>query len=1496
MAQHAPFGQKEGTVPSCKFLPARTFQAWLDALRLCSGHPLPNWLTMRGIETREDAFRPMTLTRFHPLIARWFSERFGAPTAPQAQGWVHIAEGRDTLIAAPTGSGKTLAAFLWSINSLVQAASTGTLTDETAVVYVSPLKALGNDIQKNLQEPLEAIQRLAESEGVTLPEIQVAVRSGDTPARERDLMVRHPPHILITTPESLYILLTAERSRQFLRTARAVIVDEIHAIAGDKRGSHLALSLERLGLLTRHRCQRIGLSATQNPIEEIAQLLIGSDRITPDGHPDCAIVDIGHRRPWELSIEVPGQPLGPIATHELWAEVYDRIASLVQQHRTTLVFVNTRRLAERVGHQLTLRLGEGKVATHHGSLSRRIRLEAEGRLKSGEIPVVVATASLELGIDIGYVDLVCHLGAPRALATLLQRVGRSGHWLGSVPKGIIFPLTRDELVQSAAAIRAAHLGELDRVIIPEKPLDVLAQQIVATAASQEIKEEALWEVIRRAYPYRDLARKEFEQVVEMLSEGIASRRGHQSAFLHRDQVNGVLKGRRGARLAAITSGGAIPDTADYDVIEEPTGAFVGKVNEDFAVESLAGDVFLLGNTSWRIRRVEAGRVRVENAAGTPPSVPFWIGEAPARTAELSRAVSDLREEVAARVSDPEAAVQWLVAETGLDRAGAEQIVAYILETRAVLGCVPSQLTIVAERFFDEAGGMQLILHTPFGGRVNRAWGLALRKRFCLTFDFELQAAATDDGIVLSLGEQHSFPLESVFAFVRTTTAEGDLIQALLAAPMFTNRWRWNANRSLAVLRSAGGRKVPMPIQRMRAEDLLAAVFPDQVACQDNRMGPVTLPDHPLVNETINNCLHEAMDLNGLREIIARIERSEVRTVAVETPQPSPMCHEILNANPYAFLDDAPLEERRARAVALRRTDPDLAKGIGALDAAAIDEVRSQAWPDVRNADELHDHLLTVGLLSVVDASDWESFAGDLLAAGRATIAVWRDDAGDERRAYAAAERLPLVQAALPDVRLEPELVLPLLRAGNTQLGQDDAIRAIVHGWMQCIGPVTSAALAARVGVPVSEIEIVLAALEGSGVVLRGRFTPGAETEEWCERRLLSRIHRLTIGRLRREIEAVSAADFMRFLFRWQHVQPGTQLHGRDGVAQVIGQLQGLELPAPAWEEHVLPARIRLYDPSDLEYLTLSGTVTWGRLTPTGGEPEDQLSARRSKRRQGPGRNSPLAFALREDLPIFLGAGPNLDDGLSGLSSAAREVARYLEQRGASFMTDIVRGTRRMPSEVEEALWELVSQGVVSGDGVAGLRQLLHGGSRSPSRRRRFRALAGARIHGRSLPVGRWSLWQVATEVSREEREEAIARQLLRRYGVVFRDLLARERLAPPWRVLLENYRRWEAQGQIRGGRFVAGFIGEQYALSEAVEALRAVRRAPEDPEPVLVSAADPLNLVGIILPGGKVSPFSGMAIAHRNGAPLDVAPLGALLSRLQQKTGSGLRASTDHRS
>lgn len=1394
----------------------------------------------------------MKVPRFHPAVADWFTSRFGRPTPVQAQGWREVASGRDTLLLAPTGSGKTLAAFLWALNELL---GQDALPDETRVLYVSPLRALSHDVHRNLEEPLREIRQRAQALGFSLPEVRVAVRTGDTLPRDRERMKRRPPHVLITTPESLYLLLTARGSRSLLRTVRTVIVDELHALAQDKRGAHLSLSLERLARVTEGRPQRIGLSATARPVEELAGMLVGAGRVV-DGVPDCAVVDVGWRRDWDLSVWVPEQVLGPVATHEIWAEVYDRVAELARQHRTTLVFVSTRRLAERLAHRLTQRLGEGRVATHHGSLARPLRHDTEQRLKAGELSVVVATASLELGIDIGSVDLVCHVGAPRSLATLLQRVGRSGHGLDRTPKGVLLPLTRDELVQCAAAVRAVRAGQLDRVRLPRKPLDVLAQQLAAEAAADPCHVDELWRMTRGSYLYRDLTRREFDQVLQMLADGVAPSRGRVGALLHWDRTTGIVRARRGTRNLALTSGGAIPETFDYDVVEEPDEKLVGRVNEDFAVESQAGDVFLLGNTSWRVRRVEsAGRVRVENAHGAPPTIPFWLGEAPARTPELSRAVGELRQEVASRAADPEAAVAWLVAEAGVDRAGAAQLVEYVRGTVAVLGCVPTQDCVVAERFFDEAGGMQLVLHAPFGARVNRAWGLALRKRFCLTFDFELQAAATDDGIVLSLGEQHSFPLEAVFGFVRPHTARPDLVQATLQSPLFVTRWRQNANRALAVPRQWGGRRVPPQIQRMRAEDLLAAVFPEQVGCQDNHTGPLTPPDHPLVQQTLVDCLEDAMDVEGLERVVEAIERGEIRTVAVDTPQPSPASHEILNANPYAFLDDAPLEERRARAVRLRRVDPELAAGPGALDPEAVEEVRAQARPDVRDADELHDLLQTVTFLPEEDAGPWEELAQELVEAGRAVRVH-----GPATSGYAARERAAAVRSIWPQARLFPD------PGSLPEVDREAAVRELVRGWVLHTGPVTADRLAARLGLAAGDVRIALGALEGVGVVLRGRFTPGCAEEEWCERRLLSRIHRLTVAKLRREIEPASPADFLRFLLRWQHAYPGTQLHGRPGLLEVLRKLQGFELPAAAWEEWVLPARVAGYSPAELDHLCLAGLVAWGRVAP--GKPEDDRPGRPAR----PARNTPVAFLLREDLPAYLPAAPPQ----VRLSALAREVDAFLRSHGPSFLPELARALRRLPAEVEEALWELVAAGRATGDGMGGLRALLAHGRR-PGRRGRLRLLSGR------LPpaAGRWAPWGDAAALDPAERVERLAEQMLRRYGVVFREVLARERVAPPWRELAPVYRRWEAQGRIRGGRFVSGFAGEQFALPEAVEALRTVRRTQPDGRVVVVCAADPLNLVGVLLPGDRIPPNPGLGIAYRDGVAAHVGPMGALLRTLR---------------
>ncbi|HWA36782.1 MAG TPA: DEAD/DEAH box helicase, partial [Burkholderiales bacterium] len=773
------------------------------------------------------------LEGFHPAVAGWFRAAFAAPTPAQLEAWPAIRAGKHTLVAAPTGSGKTLSAFLAAIDDLVREGVAGGLPDETRVVYVSPLKALANDIERNLRAPLAGIRAELTALGYPEFEITALVRTGDTPQSERTKMRKRSPHIVVTTPESLYILLTSASGRKMLSTVRSVIVDEIHAVAPNKRGAHLAISLERLAALAGPRLVRIGLSATQKPIEEIGRFLVGTAG-------ECNIVDTGHVRARDLAVEIPASPLEAVMSGEVWIQVYDRLAELINEHRTTLVFVNTRRMAERVAKHLTDRLGKGNVTSHHGSMAREHRLDAEQRLKRGELKALVATASLELGIDIGDVDLVCQLGTTRSIAAFLQRVGRSGHAVGGMPKGRLFPLSRDELVECAALLDAVRRGELDRIAIPENPLDVLAQQIVAEVSGQEWPEEALFALLTKAFPFRNLERKTYTEVLRMLAAGFDTRRGRRSAYLHRDAVNGVLRGRRGAGLTAMTSGGTIPDTADYAVVLEPQSTPIGTVNEDFAIESLAGDVFQLGNTSYKILRVERGTVRVEDAKGAPPGIPFWLGEAPGRTQELSQSLSRLHLSFS----------HDYLLNTGLSEAAVQQAVEYLASAKAVFGALPTLDTVILERFFDESGGQQLIIHAPFGSRINRAWGLALRKRMCRKFNFELQAAATENSIVLSLSTSHSFPLEDIARYLHSKSVRPLLVQALLDAPMFATRWRWDATTALALPRFRGGRKLAPQLARMEAEDLLASVFPDQVACGENIVGDREVPDHPLVNQTI----------------------------------------------------------------------------------------------------------------------------------------------------------------------------------------------------------------------------------------------------------------------------------------------------------------------------------------------------------------------------------------------------------------------------------------------------------------------------------------------------------------------------------------------------------------------------------------------------------------------------------------------------------------------
>ena len=1389
----------------------------------------------------------MSSFQFHPAVTAWFKRHFSGPSDVQAQAWPAIQAGRNTLISAPTGSGKTLAAFLAAIDQLVRQGLRFPLADETTVLYVSPLKALSNDIHKNLELPLNGIRDALLENGFPDVPIRAMVRTGDTTQSERAMMKRTPPHILVTTPESLYILLTSDSGRDMLKSVRSVIVDEIHALAGNKRGAHLMLSLERLNQLCDKPPVRIGISATQKPIGEMALYLTG--RHDDPVERECAIVDTGHVRTRDLAIEMTGSPLEAVMANEAWDEIYRRLGRLIGEHRTTLIFVNTRRLAERAAAALAEQLGDDAVTSHHGSLAKEHRLDAEQRLKSGSLRALVATASLELGIDIGDVDLVCQMGSPRSIATFLQRAGRSGHHLTGTPKARLFPLSRDDLVESAAMLDAIQRDELDRILIPEHPLDVLAQQIIAEVSAGEWHEQALYRAFQCARPYNNLDEAVFLEVVKMLADGFHTRRGRRGAYLHRDAVNGVLRPRRHARLTAITNGGAIPDHFDYDVILQPEGLFVGSVNEDFAFESMPGDIFQLGNFSYRMLKIEQGRVFVEDAHGLPPTIPFWFGEAPGRTDELSHAVSCLREKLDELLDDgQQAALDYLERELGLEPAASSQLVEYLAASKAVFGLIPSQKSIVFERFFDETGDMHFVIHAPFGSRVNKAWGLALRKRFCRRFNFELQAAANEDNLILSLGPTHSFPLEEPAGYLKPESVEQVLVQALLAAPMFPTRWRWVTNISLAVPRMRGGKRVPAPFQRNDAEDLVALVFPDQLACFENIQGEREVPDHPLVNQVLWDCLHELMDIDGLKKILEDIEKQRIKVIAKELPTPSPMAHEILNAKPYAFLDDTPAEERRALAVQQRRhMDPQTASDMGRLNPEAIQQVKEEAWPQPRNADELHDALAITGFIAESEIipenlEPWRKYLAQLQRQQRATRLLF--DAGV---VWVCAERLAAMKLICPDHEISPAIKpLPSKEAESLE----SAVTEIIRSRLESLGPVTVEQLAKPVALSVAKVEQALLALEQEGCAIQGRFDPNGSEIEWCERGLLARIHRYTLKQLRREIEPVSPADFMRFLFNWQGLDEPSE--GIAALERVMLQLEGVSLPAGSWEEEILPARLQPFFSTELDELCHSGKLAWLRLLPP--------DAKDSKRKNPAIKSTPLAFIFRPHLSVW-----RQDEVVApeGLSSTAVKVLDVLTQWGASFFDDLQQQTGLLKTQLENALGELVAWGLVNSDHYQGLRAMITPQkSRQRSRRRPVlqTPLAGG---------GRWSLIRPPVRHEDEsQRIEHVARALLGRYGVVFRKLLERESGLPPWRDLLYLFRRLEARGEIRGGRFVQGFAGEHFALPEAVGLMREQRKQRDSEQLITISSADPLNLTGIITPGKRIAAQTGHRILYKNGKPI----------------------------
>ncbi|WP_028980480.1 DEAD/DEAH box helicase [Sporocytophaga myxococcoides] len=1407
----------------------------------------------------------MLSDKFHPAVASWFTQTFSQPTSVQTQAWNEIKKGKSVLIAAPTGSGKTLASFMSAIDDLVKQGCKGGLEDATQVIYISPLKALSNDIERNLQFPLKGISEELVKTGCPDVKIRVGVRTGDTTTVERSSMIRKPPHIIVTTPESLYLLLTSVNGRKILSTVKSVIVDEIHSIVGSKRGSHLSLSLERLQHLTENKLIRIGISATQKPIEKVAEFLMGNAQKRP-----CKIINTGHKRAMDLTIEVPGSPLTSVMSHEVWGEIYNRLEALILEHKTTLIFVNTRRLAERLALHLTERLGPSAVTAHHGSMSKEQRFDAEQRLKSGSLKALVATSSLELGIDIGFVDLVCQISSPRSIAAFLQRVGRSGHSVEGRPKGMLFPLTRDELLECTAIFDSVRRGELDAIVMPEKPIDILAQQIVAEVASEEQDEDALFEMLRSAYPFRELSRKEYDEIINMLSDGFTTRRGKRGAYIFHDVVNKKLRARKGARLTAIVNGGAIPDNFDFDVIKEPENIFVGTLNEDFAIESLPGDIFQLGNASYRITRIENSKVKVEDAAGQPPSLPFWLGEGPGRTTELSDAVSRVREIVSDLIGEVDEfslkdddntswktkGIEWLVKDVGLCEAGADQLVTYLALSKVALGTVPTQKRLVLERFFDEAGDMHLIVHSPFGNRVNRGWGLSLRKRFCKKFNFELQAAATEDAIILSLGSTHSFPLEEVFNYLKEQSVEEILIQALLDSPIFEIRWRWNASVALAVLRRRGGQKMPPQLQRMQSEDLVALVFPDQLACFENIQGEREVPDHPLVNQTIHDCLTEAMDIDLLKDVLKRIEKREVELVAKDLREPSPLAQEILTARPYAFLDDAPLEERRTRAVLSRRwLDASEADDLGRLDAAVIELVKSEAWPVASSPDELQDALSMLGYITEEEMKrgdgrfSWDEFFQVLTKEQRAGI--FKTSNGN--KLWISIDRIPQYESIYKDFKLTPSLPVPD-RLREKKWTKEDALKEIVRGRLEGLGPVTEEELASQMDTSQSDINYAMLTLEQEGFVFRGTFNPGSKSIEWCERRLLSRIHRYTLQKLRKEIEAVSPADFMRYLTEWQGLS-SEQAEGPLAVETVLSKLEGFEASSAAWESEILPSRVANYNHTWLDFCCMSGKYVWGRIGKTDGA---------VKKLNSPIKTTPVMLVSRKNAEVW-----KYDSGNNNapeLSAKALQVVNFLKERGASFFDDIATGTRLFDSQTEEAIAELVSAGIVSSDSFTGLRALL-----VPSK---YKLESSTR---RTVPFtmsdsGRWSLIrnEFHEEPSKDRFLAMTANVLLKRYGVVFRKLAEQELIMPPWRDLVRTFRKMEARGEIRGGRFVDGVWGEQFALPEAVTMLRDARKKELSGSLVVVSAVDPLNLTGVLLPGKRVTGYFGNRILLKDGVPVAV--------------------------
>jgi ATP-dependent Lhr-like helicase len=1323
---------------------------------------------------------------FLPFVDRWFAEAFGEPTEPQRRGWPAIASGRDTLIVAPTGSGKTLAAFLWALDHLHRLGLEGRLEDRVYVVYVSPLRALNNDIEKNLKEPLAGIRAAAAAEGLRPPEVRMAVRTGDTLAAQRQAMTRRPPHVLITTPESLYILLTAERFRPALAGTRVVIVDEIHALMGGKRGAHLALSLERLqALVEAHapgaRPQRIGCSATVSPVEEALAFLTGATARDP------VAIDAGFSRELDLRVVAAVDDFLTAPSDTVWEASLQEIAELVQAHRTTLVFCQSRRAAERLARDLDDRIGEGRVAAHHGSLSRRGRLDAEHRLKQGELRALVATSSLELGIDIGAIDLVIQVQSSRSVATTLQRIGRAGHRLTQVSKGRIVVTKGEELLEAAAVVRSIRERRLDRIAVPQAPLDVLAQQIVAAVAAESIAVDELYGRFRQAAPYRGLGRDDFVAVVRSLAEPLpADVRGVTPRILW-DRVNDRLHARRGSRLLALTSGGTIPDAGLYDVFVADTDLKVGTLDEEFVTESLPGDVFLLGSNAWRIVTVRAGRVLVEDGHGMSPTIPFWRGEHPARSWDLGLAVGRLRRDAAERLDAPDFAA-WAAAECGADGRAAAALGAWLRKAGEVLDGVPDDQGIVVESFSDEMGGRHAMIHSVFGMRVNGAWGLALREKMRRLFGLQAEASHVDDGILMSFAPGQVPPDPGRLpTLVPPEELEALLGHALIGSPLFATRFRQAAVRALFIARTQGGQRVPAYLTRLKADALLEAVGGQA--------------EFPVVAETLRECLHDAFDVPRLTRLLERLHDGEMWTRQVDAPLPSPFVYPLLLAWDWAYLDAGHAEERRSDAVVMRKAWSVAPGPLRPDIVATVEAELGRTTPErrARDPNELAAVLDDLGDL------DEDEIADRVVAEPRRLLEAL---AGEGRvTSITLGGRRAWIPATDRD-----------LYAG---LDGDDGLERVALRALRTRGPLTAAGLAVRYGVGDEAVARVLDRLVARGLVRRGAYLEGAAGPQYVHVAVLDAIQRRQVHARRVPRPLAAPEQLSAALLRRHHLHPDHRLVGAPGVLAALELLQGEDIPVRVWEQALLPGRVEGYQREWLDRLGLGGEIVWTVFDVTGGDP------RRSGR---------VGVALRENLGWLRhrpASPPELD-------ARTKNVLLHLQLRGASFVQDLTRVTGLSTADTLATLWALFWAGLVSPDSfsviVAGTGPPRSTPGAAPPRRRRRRGQSRGVLPQLPL-VGRWSAFGDDEPLGAEERDEARARLLLSRYGV-----LARELAGGDWSTLRHTLLRLEYGGEVARGYFVEGLSGEQYALADALRDLDAPARRAEPH--VLVNMVDPANLWG----------------------------------------------------